>query len=171
VRYSRTSRQTPVWVTAQALTALARRPFPIRPRRSRCRRPCGDSDRLPPPMKVGVPRETAPGERRVAIVPEVVRRLGGKGVEVVVEPGAGAGALIPDRLFEGAGATLGDPWGADVVVTIGAQTVDTLSRLSRGQVLIGFLAPLTSPDTTRALAEGGVTAFAMEAIPRISRAQ
>jgi len=122
-------------------------------------------------MKVGVPRETAPGERRVAIVPEVVRRLGGKGVEVIVEPGAGAGALIPDRLFEEAGATLGEPWDADVVVTIGAQTVETLSRLGRGQVLIGFLAPLTSPDTTRALAEGGVTAFAMEAIPRISRAQ
>jgi NAD(P) transhydrogenase subunit alpha len=122
-------------------------------------------------MKVGVPRETAPGERRVAIVPEVVRRLGGKGVEVVVEPGAGAGALIPDRLFEEAGATLGDPWDADVVVTIGAQTAESLSRLHSGQVLVGFLAPLTSPDTTRALAGSGATAFAMEAIPRISRAQ
>src|SRR4029453_3926260 len=86
-------------------------------------------------MKVGVPRETAPGERRVAIVPEVVRRLGGKGVEVVVEPGAGAGALIPDRLFEEAGATLGDPWDADVVVTIGAQTGATPCPLGRGQAL------------------------------------
>ena len=110
-------------------------------------------------MKVGVPRETAPGERRVAIVPEVVRRLAGKGVEVVVEPGAGAGALIPDRLFEEAGAMLGDPWEADVVVTIGAQSADALSRLSAGQVLVGFLSPLTSPDTTRALAEAGVTDF------------
>ena len=69
-------------------------------------------------MTVGVPKETAAAERRVAIVPEVVRRLAGKGVEVVVEPGAGAEALIPDRLFEEAGATLGDPWGADVVVHV-----------------------------------------------------
>jgi H+-translocating NAD(P) transhydrogenase subunit alpha len=122
-------------------------------------------------MKVGVPKETAAGERRVAIVPEVVRRLAGKGVEVVVEPGAGAEALIPDRLFEDAGATLGDPWGAEVVVTIGAPSVEQLERLDRGQVLVGFLAPLTSPDTTRVLADRGVTAFAMEAIPRISRAQ
>ena len=122
-------------------------------------------------MKVGVPKETAAGERRVAIVPEVVRRLAGKRVEVVVEPGAGAEALIPDRLYEEAGATLGEPWGAEVVVTIGAPSVERLERLDRGQVLIGFLAPLTSPETTRVLADRGVTAFAMEAIPRISRAQ
>jgi NAD(P) transhydrogenase subunit alpha len=122
-------------------------------------------------MTVGVPKETAPGERRVAIVPEVVRRLGAKGVDVVVEPRAGQGAQIPDRLFEEAGAMLGDPWGAEVVVTIGALNVETVERLRVGQVLVGFLGPLTSPDTTRALAERGVTAFAMEAIPRISRAQ
>jgi NAD(P) transhydrogenase subunit alpha len=122
-------------------------------------------------MRVGVPKETAAGERRVAIVPEVVRRLSTRGVEVVVEPAAGQGALIPDRLFAEAGATLGEPWDAEVVVTIGAPSLEGIEQLRSGQVLIGFLAPLTSPDTTRALADRGITAFAMEAIPRISRAQ
>src|SRR6476619_6056497 len=111
-------------------------------------------------MKVGVPRESAPGERRVAMVPDVVKRLGAKDVEVVVEAGAGEAALIPDELFEEAGAKIGDPWGADVV-----------AKLGDGSLLVGFLAPLTSPETTRALADAKVTAFAMEAIPRISRAQ
>jgi NAD(P) transhydrogenase subunit alpha len=122
-------------------------------------------------MTVGVPKETAAGERRVALVPDVVRRLKAKGVEVVVEPGAGAEALIPDRLFEEAGATLGDPWGADVVVKVGVPTLPEVGRVRTDGVLVGFLAPLTAPETTRALAAAGVTAFAMEAIPRISRAQ
>jgi NAD(P) transhydrogenase subunit alpha len=122
-------------------------------------------------MTVGVPKETAAGERRVALVPDVVRRLKAKGVEVVVEPGAGAEALIPDRLFEEAGATLGDPWAADVVVKVGVPTLEEVGRVRADGVLVGFLAPLTAPETTRALASAGVTAFAMEAIPRISRAQ
>jgi NAD(P) transhydrogenase subunit alpha len=122
-------------------------------------------------MTVGVPKETAAGERRVALVPDVVRRLKAKGVEVVVEPGAGAQALIPDRLFEEAGATLGDPWATDVVVKVGVPTLEEVGRVRSDGVLVGFLAPLTAPETTRALAAAGVTAFAMEAIPRISRAQ
>src|SRR5213592_2460891 len=70
-------------------------------------------------MKVGVPKETAEGERRVALVPDVVRRLAAKDVEVLVEPGAGEQALIPDALFEEAGATVTpDVWGADVVVKV-----------------------------------------------------
>ena len=69
-------------------------------------------------MKVGVPTESAAGERRVALVPDVVKRLGAKGVEVVVEAGAGERALIPDALYTEAGATIGDPWGADVVVKV-----------------------------------------------------
>jgi H+-translocating NAD(P) transhydrogenase subunit alpha len=122
-------------------------------------------------MVVGVPRERATGERRVAMVPDVVKRLGAKDVEVVVESGAGEPALIPDALFEEAGATIGDPWGADVVAKVTAPTDEEISKLGDNTVLIGFLAPLTSPETTRALAGAGVTAFAMEAIPRISRAQ
>jgi proton-translocating NAD(P)+ transhydrogenase subunit alpha len=122
-------------------------------------------------MNVGVPKETAPGERRVALVPDVVKRLKGKGVEVVVEAGAGERALIPDELFTEAGATVGDPWEADVVVKVAAPGEEEIGRLRSGSVLVGFLAPRTEPETLKALAGAGVTAFAMEAIPRISRAQ
>src|SRR4029079_8144670 len=129
------------------------------------------SGRLRPLMKVGVPRESADGERRVALVPEVVKRLQTKGVEVVVEAGAGERALIPDALYTDAGASIGDPWGADVVVKVGPPTAEEIGRLARGGTLVGFLAPRTQPETLQALAQAGVTAFAMEAIPRISRAQ
>jgi NAD(P) transhydrogenase subunit alpha len=122
-------------------------------------------------MRVGVPKETAEGERRVALVPEVVRKLVGKDLEVVVEPGAGDGALIPDGAFAEAGAQLGDPWSADVVAKVAAPSAEEIGRLGGETVLIGFLGPLTNADTTRALAQRGTTAFAMEAIPRITRAQ
>src|SRR5919107_1396723 len=122
-------------------------------------------------MVVGVPKETADGERRVAIVPDVVKRLGAKDVEVVVESGAGEAALIPDALFEEAGAKIGDPWNADVVIKVAAPTSEEIGKLADQAVLVGFLAPLTSPETTRALADAHATAFAMEVIPRISRAQ
>jgi NAD(P) transhydrogenase subunit alpha len=122
-------------------------------------------------MKVGVPSESAPGERRVALVPDVVKRLATKSIEVVVEAGAGEGALISDALYTDAGASIGDPWSAEVVVKVAPPTADEIGRLSRGGVLVGFLAPRTQPETLQALAEAGVTAFAMEAIPRISRAQ
>jgi NAD(P) transhydrogenase subunit alpha len=122
-------------------------------------------------MKVGVPKESAEGERRVALVPDVVKRLGAKNADVVVEAGAGEQALIPDGLFTDAGATIGDPWDADVVVKVGPPTSEEIGRLQRGGTLVGFLAPRTQPETLQALAQAGVTAFAMEAIPRISRAQ
>jgi NAD(P) transhydrogenase subunit alpha len=122
-------------------------------------------------MRIGVPKETAQGERRVALVPEVVRKLTGKGHDVVVEAGAGEQALVSDQLFTDAGATIGDPWGADVVIKVAPPTAEEVQKLGDGTVLIGFLAPLSAPDSTRALAQAGVTAFAMEAVPRISRAQ
>ncbi|MGH2957292.1 MAG: Re/Si-specific NAD(P)(+) transhydrogenase subunit alpha [Solirubrobacterales bacterium] len=122
-------------------------------------------------MRIGVPRETAEGERRVAMVPDVVAQLAKDGIEVVVEPGAGEGAAHPDGSYEEAGAKLGDPWGADVVLKVTPPTDEELGRLRQGQVLIGFLQPLTNPDLAKALAEKGVTSFAMEAIPRITRAQ
>jgi NAD(P) transhydrogenase subunit alpha len=126
-------------------------------------------------MKVGIPNETASGENRVATTPDVIKRLSNKGVEFVVESGAGAGASIPDEQFADAGATIatdpGQVWGADVVAKVRAPSTDEIARLREGGVLIGFLAPLTSPETTRALADAKVTAFAMEAIPRITRAQ
>jgi NAD(P) transhydrogenase subunit alpha len=126
-------------------------------------------------MRIGVPKETAAGERRVALVPEVVSRLKAKGLEVVVQKGAGAEALLPDAAFSEAGARISaDPaevWKSDVVLTIAPPTSEQIRLLAPGSILIGFLAPLTSPQTTRALAEAKATAFAMEAIPRISRAQ
>src|SRR3954470_24373285 len=122
-------------------------------------------------MKLGVPNQSEQGESRVAIVPEAVRRLDKLGVEVVVQAGAGELAHHPDAEYEEAGAAIGDPWGAEVVAVVRAPTADDIGRLSGDSVLIGFLGPLTDPDTTRALASQGVTAFAVEVIPRISRAQ
>ena len=120
---------------------------------------------------VGVPRESAAGERRVALVPKVVERLRASGLDVVVEPGAGSAALIPDDAYVRAGATLGDPWSASVVVKVAPPSRDEIARLKSGAVLIGFLAPLTDPDGVAALADAGITGFAMESVPRISRAQ
>jgi NAD(P) transhydrogenase subunit alpha len=124
---------------------------------------------------VGVPTETGKGERRVALVPEVVRRLTGRGLEVIVEAGAGTRAIIPDELYVKAGAKIVDSakeaWAADVVVKVAPPTEGEIAQLGKGSLLVGFLAPLTSPATTKALAQAGATAFAMEAIPRISRAQ
>ena len=122
-------------------------------------------------MRIGVPKETAAGERRVALVPEVVRKLKGKDHEVVVESGAAAGALLADEQFTEAGATIGDPWDADVVVKVAPPSADEVAKLGSGATLIGFLEPLTNPEGVSALANAGVTAIAMEAIPRISRAQ
>ena len=125
-------------------------------------------------MRLGVPKETVEGERRVALVPDVVRKLSAKGLTVVVEPGAGAGALLPDALYAQAGAELGDPWGADLVAKVAPPSLEEVARLGGDSVLVGFLAPLSggaAAETIRALAGKGTTAFAMEAIPRISRAQ
>ena len=122
-------------------------------------------------MRLGVPKEVVPDERRVALVPDVVKRLKTKGVDVVVEAGAGAGALIPDALYEDAGAQIGDPWGADVVAKVARPTAEELGRLGSGSVLVGFLDPRGNPDGLGEIARTGATAFAMEAIPRISRAQ
>jgi NAD(P) transhydrogenase subunit alpha len=120
---------------------------------------------------VGVPKETAAGERRVALVPKVVERLRSLGLDVVVEAGAGLGALIPDREYEQAGAVIGDPWPSDVVVKVNPPGEAEIGKLRSGATLIGFLAPLTSPETVTALRAAGVTGFAMESVPRISRAQ
>jgi H+-translocating NAD(P) transhydrogenase subunit alpha len=123
-------------------------------------------------MKVGVPKEAAEGERRVALIPDVVRSLTDKKLEVVVESGAGEASGHPDSEYTEAGATVdGDAWSADVVVRVAVPTTDEIGRLRSGQVLIGHLAPLTSGETNTALADAGVTSFAMEAIPRITRAQ
>ncbi len=133
-------------------------------------------------MQIGVPKETVDRERRVALVPEIAGKLaggpgeeGGEAVEVVVQRGAGDAALIPDQLYEEAGAQLVDDaasaFSADVVVKVAPPTVEETGLLRAGSVLIAFLQPLTNGEGVRALAQARVTAFGLEAIPRISRAQ
>jgi proton-translocating NAD(P)+ transhydrogenase subunit alpha len=122
-------------------------------------------------MRLGVPKETLPGERRVALTPGVVQRLVPKGHEVVVEAGAGETAFFPDEDYVAAGATIGDPWDADVVAKVRRPTPDEEERLAHGTVLVGLLQPLTDTEGIERLARRGVTAFALESIPRITRAQ
>ncbi|MEE6179005.1 Re/Si-specific NAD(P)(+) transhydrogenase subunit alpha [Mycobacterium sp. 050134] len=120
---------------------------------------------------VGVVAESGADERRVALVPKAVAALVGSGVAVVIESGAGDKALLPDDLYTASGASVGDAWAADIVVKVAPPTADEVKKLRRGQTLIGFLAPRNADNSIGALAEAGVQAFALEAIPRISRAQ
>jgi H+-translocating NAD(P) transhydrogenase subunit alpha len=124
-------------------------------------------------VKVGVPRETAAGERRVALVPDAAGRLVSAGFDVLVERGAGEAAHFEDDVYAEAGArVVADAYAdADVIVKVQKPDADEVTRLREGSVLIAFLEPLTEPDTIRQLSERGVTAFAMESIPRITRAQ
>ncbi|HYY06407.1 MAG TPA: Re/Si-specific NAD(P)(+) transhydrogenase subunit alpha [Candidatus Limnocylindria bacterium] len=127
-------------------------------------------------MKVAVPREIAPGERRVALVPEAAAALVKSGLEVLVETGAGDGAFHADAAFEKAGARIvpdaGTLYGeADVVLKVQKPTLGEVDRLREGAVLVSFLQPLTSPELVERLAARRITSFGMEGIPRISRAQ
>jgi len=122
-------------------------------------------------MRVGVTCESTTGERRVALVPETVAKLVAAGFEIVVEPGAGAPASFPDADYAEAGASLGDPWAADAVVKVRKPSAEEIAKLRSGQLLIGFLEPLSDPAGLEALAARGVTAFALESIPRTTRAQ
>jgi NAD(P) transhydrogenase subunit alpha len=124
-------------------------------------------------MRIGVPKESAAGERRVALVPEIVGKLVPGGFEVLVERGAGEAASFPDADYEEAGARIvGDAWTeAGAVVKVQKPSAEEVARLRERQVLIGFLQPLTDAEGIQRLAERGVVAFAMESIPRITRAQ
>ncbi len=124
-------------------------------------------------MKVGVPRERAPGERRVALVPELVSRLTAGGFEIAVEGAAGEEASFTDQAFEEAGARIVDDpvTGADAVMKVQRPAASELEALREGQVLIAFLQPLSDAAGIERLASRGVIAFAMESIPRITRAQ
>jgi H+-translocating NAD(P) transhydrogenase subunit alpha len=119
-------------------------------------------------MRVGVVRETAPGERRVALVPETAAKLAASGFEIVVEPGAGAAASFPDEVYGESGVSLAAPWDADAIVAVRRPDPGSLRD---GQLLIGLLDPLGDAAGVDELAARGVTAFAMESIPRITRAQ
>jgi NAD(P) transhydrogenase subunit alpha len=127
-------------------------------------------------MKIGVARETAPGERRVALVPESLGKLTAAGLEILVETGAGVGALIPDSAYADAGATVvpaTDMYAkADVVVRVQKPSAAEAKLLRSGQAVIGLLQPLLDPKLMEALASAGVSAISLDAIPRtLSRAQ
>lgn len=123
---------------------------------------------------VGIPKETTPGETRVAAVPEVVGRLKKKGIDVAVESGAGASSFISDAAFVDKGATIVDRAGAfacDIVAKVAPPTDAEVGFMRRGGMLISFLSPLDDPGRCQALASAGVDALSMELVPRISRAQ
>ena len=123
-------------------------------------------------MRIGVPKESVPGERRVALVPETVARLAKAGLEVAVQRGAGSAAAFPDEQYERADATLtDDAFAADLVAKVQRPSPEEIDRLRPGSVLVAFLQPLTNPELARTLAGKRVTAFSMDAIPRITRAQ
>src|SRR5207248_8196286 len=115
-------------------------------------------------MRVGVARETAPGERRVTLVPETVVKLAAAGFEIVVEPGAGEAASFSDVMYRDAGAELGSPWEAEALVKVRKPDEAEAARLREDQLLIGFLDPLSDHAGVEALAARGVIAFAMESI-------
>jgi len=125
-------------------------------------------------MRIGIPKETTAGERRVALVPDVAKRLIAAGHTVVVEGGAGIQAAIPDVSFTASGATIGsaaDAWSADVVAKVARPQDAEVAHLKGESVLISFLQPLNPGTHVSSLAQTGATTFAMEAVPRISRAQ
>ena len=132
-------------------------------------------------MKIGVPKELRDGETRVAASPDMIRKLVGSGLDVMVETGAGAKALLPDTIYENAGASIGRDANetyseADIILKVGAplvegEEINELSMMKNGAVLVGLLNPLQNKAAVDAYAQAGITAFAMELLPRISRAQ
>src|SRR6185436_13344712 len=122
------------------------------------------------PMKIGVPKETMPGETRVGLVPETVGRLAKAGNTVVVERGAGVASAFTDDAYEKAGAQLVDnAFDAELVAKVQKPSDAEIGKLRSGTTLIAFLSPLTNHDLVGKLASGGVTALSMDAIPRITR--
>jgi len=125
-------------------------------------------------MKIGIPRESRPGERLVAASPATVAQLLKLGYDVVVETGAGAEASYPDDAFAEAGASVVDAkevWASDVVTAVNTPSDKQLKALHKGAVLVAMLGPGAHPDLVSTLGESGVTALALDAVPRISRAQ
>lgn len=125
-------------------------------------------------MKVGIPKESQVGERRVAATPKTVSQLRGLGYEVVVQSGAGEAASYPDAAYAAEGATIvkgAAVWKSDIITKINPPTPAEIARLAKGTTLISLLAPRLDPELVHALVCAGVTGMAMDAVPRISRAQ
>ncbi|MFF2650694.1 Re/Si-specific NAD(P)(+) transhydrogenase subunit alpha [Streptomyces sp. NPDC058045] len=124
-----------------------------------------------PPQRIGVVAESVPGETRVAATPATVRQLLGLGYEIAVESGAGEASGFTDQAYTDAGAEIGKAWDADVVLKVNAPSGAEIGRLRRGATVLGLLAPAQKPELLEELAAAGVTALALDAVPRISRAQ
>ncbi len=122
-------------------------------------------------MRIAVPRETSRGETRVAATPATVKQLIGLGYEVTVESGAGELSSFADAAYIEAGADIGDPWPADIVLKVNAPSDDEIGLLHDGVTLVGLLSPALNADLVEKLSARPITALAMDAVPRISRAQ
>ncbi|MEP2544363.1 MAG: NAD(P)(+) transhydrogenase (Re/Si-specific) subunit alpha, partial [Alphaproteobacteria bacterium] len=129
-------------------------------------------------MKIVIPKETRAGETRVAASPQVIQKLVGLGYDVAVEKGAGEGASVSDDVYKAAGASIATVAAlktADIVLMVNPPATSGAgalpAQMKKGAVLISQLAALTSPDDVAAYAKAGITTFAMELVPRISRAQ
>ncbi|GGY15513.1 Re/Si-specific NAD(P)(+) transhydrogenase subunit alpha [Streptomyces djakartensis] len=125
----------------------------------------------PEPQRIGVPAESTAGETRVAATPATVGRLVALGYDVVVEPGAGASSRFSDAAYQEAGARLGDPWAADVVLKVNGPSTEEIGRLRDGATLVALISPALNPELVDELARRPITVLAMDAVPRISRAQ
>ncbi|PFG32434.1 Re/Si-specific NAD(P)(+) transhydrogenase subunit alpha [Sanguibacter antarcticus] len=125
-------------------------------------------------MRIGIPRETRPGERLVAATPTTVAQLVKLGYDVVVEAGAGAEASFSDTAYRESGAAIGDAataWSSDVVTCVNAPDDASVAQLRPGATIVAMMAPAAHPERVAAFAERGVSALALDAVPRISRAQ
>lgn len=125
-------------------------------------------------MRIGIPRETRDGERLVAATPTTVAQLVKLGYDVVIEAGAGAAASFPDAAYREAGASVADAqqaWSSDVVTCVNAPSAEQITQLEPGATVVSMMAPAAHPELVAAFAERGVTALALDAVPRISRAQ
>ena len=173
------------------LTRSARRPTPVRdlntarlrPRHSFVRRYCANTEKPPPPppqgipynkLTIGVPKEIFPNEKRVALSPAAVKVLTKEGFNVVIEDGAGSQAKFSNAEYEASGAQvkpLSEVFGSDIVLKVRAPTTEEVSKMKPGSNLISFIYPAQSSEIVDQLAAAKVTTFAMDCIPRISRAQ
>lgn len=125
-------------------------------------------------MRIGIPRETRAGERLVAATPTTVAQLAKLGYDVVIEAGAGAQASFPDDAYREAGATVStatEAWSSDVVTCVNAPEAEQIAQLQPGATIVAMMAPAAHPELVEAFAERGVSALALDAVPRISRAQ
>ncbi|OJZ66843.1 NAD(P) transhydrogenase subunit alpha, partial [Mycolicibacterium diernhoferi] len=122
-------------------------------------------------MIIGIPRESLPGETRVAATPQTVGQIIKLGYTVVVESGAGAASSFSDAAYVEAGATIGSPWNADVVLKVNAPDDSEIAAVRDGATVVGLISPALRPDLVEKLSSRPITVLAMDAVPRISRAQ